>query len=195
AAPGYLALTAGHDLIVGNKQADGTFRGSISDGFAGTARGAALSSGSSFSYGFTAGNDIVLQPGTLIRTGTGDISLSAGRDLRLGEPAQTADTAAVLYTAGRSAPTPGYLHPPAAGEFPIDGGDVDLAAGRDILAPYVLQATSAWLFRFGDTSWGGDAAHSTVLQQGSWSIVFKNFEQEVGALGGGDVRVRAGRDI
>jgi filamentous hemagglutinin family protein len=201
--PGDLALVAAQDLRVGARQADGTYRGSISDGFAGPARDAALSSGRSFSLRLEAGNDVVLEPGTIVRTGTGDLALVAGRDVSLVAPVQPTDTPAVVYTAGRRADTPGYQGPPGAilGEFPLDGGDLLVSAGRDVLAPIPTQSSSAWLFRDGATSWGalsasgGDQPSSTVATQGSWSVVFANFEQGVGALGGGDVTVRAGRDV
>jgi len=186
-AAGYLGLVASGNLDI---------KSTISDGFASAARDAGLLSGRSFSYGFQSGGDLTLEPGAMVRTGTGEISLHAGRDLQLVTPQQPSDLAAVVYTAGAQSPAPGFLGVPGApGEFPIEGGDLDLSAGRDILAPLPKETSSAWLFRSGNTSWTGSAGSSRVAQQGSWSIVFKNFEQGVGALGGGDVRVRAGRDV
>src|SRR5262249_17356781 len=162
-------------LIVGIAQPDGTFRGSISDGFT----GGSLGTLPSFSYGLSAGEDNLLQPGPPVPTPTGSTPPPPGPDLPLSPPAPPTptppraapppDARAVVYPAGRRSPTPGFAPPASAGEFPVDGGDIDLRAGRDILAPYALQSTSAWLFRFGDTSWGGDVDHSTVLQQASWS--------------------------
>ena len=182
--PGYLALRAGGDLLI---------RASVSDGFSSADRTATLSSGQSSDLALEAERDVWLAPDALVRTGTGDISVRAGRDLSL------ASSTSVLYTAGRSTPTPStFLGAPAQqrlGEFATDGGDLDLRAGRDILAPMPSQTTSAWLFRYGAANWNGNVASSTVRQQTSWSVVYSNFEQGVGALGGGDVRVAAGRDV
>jgi filamentous hemagglutinin family protein len=182
-APGYLDFVAAGDIII---------NGNISDGFAGTARNAALLAGRSWSYGFEAGRDVNLGAGKLVRTGTGDIRIDAGRDLVF------ADNLSNLYTAGSRTATQAGFTPVGGrvtGEFPTLGGDIVLNAGRDILAPVTRQSTSAWLFRYGDTDWTGDPLTATVAQQTSWSIVFGNFEQSVGALGGGNVDVNAGRDI
>src|SRR5262249_45051405 len=147
--------------------------------------------GRSFSYGLEAGGDVILEGGSLVRTGTGTISVVAGRDLVLRGPTTPGGTPAVLYTAGRQTPTPAdFQGAPAGmplGAFPTEGGNIELRAGRDILAPFPTQSTSAWLFRYGPS----DASAT----QTSWSVVYGNFEQGVGALGGGDVRVHAGRDI
>jgi hypothetical protein len=182
--PGFLGLRAGGDLTVG---------ATLSDGFVSASRTAALVSGSSFDLRLEAGQDLTIAKGAMVRTGTGDLALSAGRDVVL------ADATSVVYTAGTRSPwATGFGGAPAGallGEFPTLGGDVSIAAGRDVLAPLVSQATSAWLFRYGDTAWSGDASGSKVAQQASWSIVYQDFEQAVGALGGGDVRVRAGRDV
>src|SRR3546814_8399574 len=76
-----------------------------------------------------------------------------------------------------------------------DLGDINLDAGRDILAPVTKHATSAWLFRYGDSNWTGDPLTTTVAEQTSWSILFENFEHSVGTLGDGNVNIAAGRDI
>jgi len=54
------------------------------------------------------------------------------------------------------------------------------------------ETTSAWLYRYGDSGWAGSSF--TVNDQTSWSVNFPNF-QGVGALGGGNVTVTAGRDV
>jgi len=179
--PGYLGLTAAGNIDV---------KGRLTDGF----DGAALLSGRSFSYELASGNDIVLEPSSMIRTGTGSISLDAGRDLKFLAPSNPADAPAVVYTAGRRS-----ANSPAAGpngeEFPTDGGDVAIRAGRDIVSYFPTQTTSAWLFREGSTGWNGTTSTSTSAQPTRWSVVFANFQQAIGALGGGDVTVSAGRDI
>lgn len=183
--PGHLGLIAGGDLTI-----DAT----INDGFAATDRDAALMDMQSASYSFESAGDITLAADAMVRTGTGDIRLDAGRDLVLD------NTRSVVYTAGRKTATEAGFDPASTdgrplGEFPTLGGDIAISAGRDILAPLTEQSNSAWLFRYGSTDWTGDTRTSTVVQQTSWSIVFKNFEQGIGALGGGNVRVDAGRDV
>lgn len=137
--------------------------------------------------------------GRIVRTGTGDIDVRAGRDLRLGNES-------VIYTAGRATATDaafdrtGYGTTKDAatrvlGEFPTLGGNVTLTAGGDIVAPTVAQSASAWLFRYGAATWNGDPSQTTVTEQTNWSVVFRNFQYGVGALGGGNVAVRAGGDV
>ncbi|WP_407352051.1 filamentous haemagglutinin family protein [Luteimonas sp. R10] len=181
---GHLDLSAAGDL---------TIDAAISDGFSSASRDAALLDARSASYAFESGGGITLAEGAMVRTGTGDIRVDAGQDLTL----EAND--AVVYTAGRRTTTeagfdPASTHGPLLGEFPTLGGDIVIDAGRDILAPMTQQSHSAWLFRYGHTDWTGDPRESAVMQQTSWSIVFKNFEQGIGALGGGDVRIDAGRD-
>ncbi|QXQ05307.1 filamentous hemagglutinin family protein [Sphingosinicellaceae bacterium] len=188
---GYLGLKAAGDILVD---------ASISDGFSSAGRDATLEAGRSFSYGFDAGRDVVIGADRLVRTGTGDIRVAAVRDLVL------TTNGSVIYTAGSATPTTtGFDHSgfgPVAvdggrvlGEFPTLGGNVSLAAGRDISAPIVTQSASAWLYRYGNSAWDGTPDHTAVLEQTSWSIVYGNFQSGVAAFGGGNVRVRAGRDI
>ena len=181
---GHLAFVARGDLDVSS---------SVSDGFASAARDAALLEGESAGLALEGGGDVRIGAGALVRTGTGDITVEAGRDFVL------EDRTAVLYTAGRSTRAEaGFLGAPAGrlmGELPTDGGSIRIAATRDVRANELpQQTTSAWLFRHGAAGWNGVSSDSTVVEQTSWSIVFKNFEDGIGALGGGGVRVSAGRD-
>lgn len=155
----------------------------------------------------------------VIRTGTGDIDLAAGRDVQLLNPL------AAIYTAGMQAPalanfdapildyqnstlgsaqTPAYL-----AQFSLGGGNVSIAAQNDIthlvLKSGVLVADSTrelptnWLYRrgyvnpttgqFAPTTTGGEIAST------SWWVDFSNFFEGVGALGGGNVTLTAGRDV
>jgi hypothetical protein len=169
------------------------FQGAVSDGFASAQRSAVLSGGRSFDIGVEGGGALFLGPGALIRTGTGNVSIEAGRDLLLTGPKS------VVYTAGsHTGWADGFSGAPAGvrlGEFPARGGDVEIRAGRDVVAPLSAQTASAWLFRSGSTDWKGSSGDSVVKEQASWSVVHRNFEQAIGALGGGDVRVDAGRDV
>ncbi|ETI64126.1 hypothetical protein C100_08990 [Sphingobium sp. C100] len=134
----------------------------------------------------------------VIRTG-GDIRVRAGRNVNI-EPL------VAIYSAGRRTGTEegfdrsGYGTQKTdgtrvLGEFPTQGGDIDIAAGGTIVAPVSTHSVSSWLFRYGDATWDGIATNTTVIDQTNWSIVFRNFREGVGALGGGSVRVRAGGDI
>ena len=177
----------------------------------------------------------------VIRTGTGDIDIAAGRDVQL------RNQFATIYTAGVRLPTPTTIF--AAGDFvrpivertggthpnqgflgapqqvyttqwSLAGGDVTISAGADIgrftlyggqLRPDTSrQLPTNWLYRRGfvdpatglftqggvgvSGSNGGvnvsDAAASTT-----WWIDFSNFFQGIGALGGGDIALRAGSDV
>lgn len=179
--PSWMGFEAKQDILV---------NATISDGFVGATGTAALKSAArSFNFNFDSGRDIVIGTDTIIRTGTGDIRMDAGRDIEF------KSNTSVIYTAGVKTPTAaGFVLGSKVGDYPTMGGDIILAAGQDIKAPVLTQSTSAWLFHYGETNWTGDPEASTVKDQTSWSIVFANFESGVGALGGGDVRVRAGRD-
>lgn len=186
-APGssHLGFVAGKDLHV---------HAAVSDGFD---AGGLMAGRHSYGLSFESGGDFRLERGAssqakaMIRSGTGDIVVRAGGDLVLG------NSDSVIYTAGQKRESaseflPGGALPKRAdgtpavmGEFPVEGGDIALWAGRDIKAGTLpAQATSAWLFRYGKEE-----------KPTSWSVVYDNFEEGIGALGGGDIRMRAGRDV
>jgi filamentous hemagglutinin family protein len=273
--PGYLTLRAGGDL---------NLSASLNDAFATSPLPGAdptfrfqdvLQPGLSWSYNLVAGGDINLAPSfqapnpkdpvgasiatqVVVRTGTGDIGLKAGGDIRFVKDAGNAKSAAAVYTAGaparytmadlkagrvpglptRNANEPladylgridpavasqllryGYLDVTQVGsflaEYPTRGGSVSLTAGGNIAGIQTGQLISDWLVRSGSwsdvandparqaTAWGidvsgnfrtanlgTDAAGNTVFDKGN-----RFFNQNVGALGGGDVSIRAGGDI
>jgi hypothetical protein len=189
--PGHIAFVAGADIEVA---------GTVSDGFANATRTAALLPGRSFGLDFEAVGNVLLRRTAVIRTGSGDIAIRAGGDVTFEDP-RYGISAPMIYTAGQKTSwADGFQNQNAAagtvlGEFPTRGGNVDIQAGGDIVAPLATQTASAWLFRYGGTNWKGSVDASTVSAQASWSVVYKNFEQGVAALGGGDVRVRAGGNI
>jgi filamentous hemagglutinin family protein len=161
----------------------------------------------------------------VIRTGSGSIDIAAGRDVQLLNQFATIYTAGTLVTdatlggafdvpivdfAG-GVPNLGAIQqaPAYAVQYTSGGGNVTIAAGNDIthltrnaanqlIADSQRQLPSNWLYRRGyvDPATGafgtarfGDTASTT------WWVDFSNFFQGVGALGGGNVTLTAGRDI
>ena len=184
-----------------------------------------LQEGSSWSYRLASGadlgssnmlavnaghGDLTLSKGAVIRTGTGNIDVAAGRDIRL------TDFNSSIYTAGR----PGAdrygkqntLDRIWYAEFPVDGGDITLDAGGDIIGAATPQLTTNWLARIGNfgtvpeihpplqrrfaTAWGilFDASVNQLGASGMNAGPATNigFKENVGALGGGNVRVTSG---
>ncbi|WP_041432862.1 filamentous haemagglutinin family protein [Thiobacillus denitrificans] len=189
--------------------------GNLSDGFsvatpcaAATCVGrsptsAALLGDDSWSYRLTAGadraaadpmtvkpgdRDFTLAAGKLIRTGSGDIRVASGHDIRL------VGTEAVIYTAGRNTGTLGGFTSPtpaASTYFSHGGGDVSLAAAGSIVGSPSAQLFNNWLFRQGRLN----ADASAYTTQPAWWVRFDLFQQGVGALGGGDVMLVAGGSV
>ena len=157
-----------------------------------------------------------------IRTGTGDIEISAGRDIQLLSPLAT------IYTAGaQAAPLsdfelPNLTYPttvvlgspqsstPYAAQYSFGGGNVTLSAQNDIvsyqvnpdgtLSPYSSrELPTSWLDRQGyvDPTTGefGVTHNGGEIESTSWWVDFSNFFEGVGALGGGNVTLTAGRDV
>lgn len=153
--------------------------------------------------GNPAGVQIDSSDGYYIRTGTGSITATAGRDIVFQEKASSLYTAGVQSAAiaGFDAPTtldPGGLEPITA-YYPENGGDIVLRAQNDIVGGDSDQFPSAWLWRFGIA----DGANRTFspgrtgreYEQTTWFVAFKNFRAGVGALGGGNIDISAGGDI
>ncbi|SCY19286.1 filamentous haemagglutinin family protein [Nitrosospira sp. Nsp13] len=214
--PGVLTLRAGGDLIV---------KGSISDGFATAAPGAALGTGPSWSYRLVGGADLsgadplsvtttpdghfILAPGKLIRTGTGDIDVVAAGDVRLGYDQATDSftqpnaSASVIYTAGTAgiAIDPDLFKLPVnrlnaslGANYTVGGGDISIQAGQDITSAPSKQLVADWLWRRGKVNTDGDGTIA-ANQNTTWWVNFASFQQGIGALGGGDIAVKAGNNI
>lgn len=212
--PGVLTLRAGGNLLI---------EGNLSDGFnTALATATTLDNGDSWSYRLVAGSDLsaadpmavqrqvematgdfVLKAGKLIRTGTGSIEVAAAGDIEIGlsygsydaDAKKTGDrnAASVIYTAGRADLADTRLKKPKDNLYKavntVDGGGISLSAGEAIRAPEVVELMNQWLVKRGEEK---DGAVKTAL---TWGVDFRYFDQGVGALGGGDVRVRAGTDI
>jgi filamentous hemagglutinin family protein len=150
-----------------------------------------------------------------IRTGTGDIDIVAGRDVQFLNPLAT------IYTAGtQAAPMDAFDVPEVfltgtmqdpiyPAQFSLGGGDVRISAENDI-ARYISTASGLvvdstkemvtnWLYR---RNWVNPATGTfdasltgTDVLSTAWWIDYANFFQGVGALGGGNVSLAAGRDV
>src|SRR5215471_13417383 len=154
----------------------------------------------------------------VIRTGTGDIDIVAGRDVRF------LNQFATIYTAGTRVADPtlnGTFDVPRLSSDPISGfpdlypaqytlagGNVAIRAQNDIIhltrdgsgqliADSGKELPMNWLYRRGYVDAGGvfgtgifgDVASTT------WWIDFSNFFEGVGTLGGGNVTLIAGHDV
>jgi hypothetical protein len=172
----------------------------------------------------------------VIRTGTGSIEVAAARDVQLRNPFATiytagvglADRTAVFASGDFSLPvTTPSTHPNQGGTlgaaqqsyaayYAMAGGDLSLAAGRDIgrftrlqdgsiVADASMQLPTQWLYRrgavdsvsglFGQIATTGFGAFTDHSASTTWWVDYSNFFQGFGALGGGNIRMAAGRDL
>jgi hypothetical protein len=125
-----------------------------------------------------AAGDLNFASSSIVRTGTGFISLSAARDVKFAAGASA-------YTTGTpGAPDLTVLKPATAPEtFPTLGGQLDVYAGRDLIGTPIQQSVTAWTSR--------QVANNLT----SWGIDAGKFQWSLGTLGGGDLHVTAGHDI
>lgn len=121
-----------------------------------------------------------LGDGYLVRTGTGSIEMAADQDLVLAGPL------AAIYTYGVPVRRPLNLNGDEVlrRNWLRDGGDLRLSAGRDIRALAAAQVLGGWNVR---TASDG--------QRAQWSVDIERFRYGIGALGGGDIVLTAGRDL
>jgi len=172
----------------------------------------------------TAARNLIAKFYQSIRTGSGSISIAAGRDVQFLNQFSTVFSAGsrladftlgglfvVPPTINQSSQQPlgpVLQNPTYPVQYSLGGGDVSIFAQRDIarftetggvlVADSQMQMPNNWLYRrgyvdpqtgeFGQTP-RGDIASTT------WWVDFSNFFQGVGALGGGQVALRAGRDV
>ncbi len=157
----------------------------------------------------------------VIRTGSGDIDINAGRDVQL------LNQFATIYTAGTrltdftlgglfklpsiinvDSTTLGVSQQSYSVQYSMAGGNVNIHAAENIgrftlsngvlVADSQLQMPTNWLYRRGYLNaatgrFGQDFTESSAST--TWWVDFSNFFQGVGALGGGDVNLSAGNNI
>jgi filamentous hemagglutinin len=214
--PGVLTLRAPGNIAINT---------SISDGFSNAATTGTLQDTLSWSYRFTSGADLSsanpyavlpiagtgalaantgnlsVAAGTLVRTGTGSIDINSGRDFVLGKAASGPNlSTAAVYTAGR--PSEVFATSGANGfptinlttaSYPTGGGDLTISAQQDIEGAVSKQLISEWLVRRGQTN--ATTGAIVANRNTGWGVNFAKFQQNTGALGGGDVSVNAGGSI
>ncbi|MCD2451858.1 filamentous hemagglutinin family protein [Methylicorpusculum oleiharenae] len=214
--PGYLTLRASGDVLVQQDLTDAFANGiiqvtptlfrNITD---------MLQTGRSWDYTVVAGSsdsadiqavsdnagDIRLANNIKVRTGTGDIGFYAGRDIVYG------NDKSVVYTAGRPDEVDRFGLPITRVtsnfyvEYPLEGGDINFQAGRDIKGAVTNQIATDWLLRTGN--WSRNETH-TGERPTAWGIavgtrvgssITPDYRQNVGALGGGNITIRAEGDV
>ncbi|MBV9562164.1 MAG: filamentous hemagglutinin family protein, partial [Bradyrhizobium sp.] len=167
-----------------------------------------------------AGAQLTVYIPTLVRTGTGSITMSAAGNVAFLDTTMPG----AVYTAGAAIDTPadftapslparytstpnGLVSTPA---WTVGGGTVTVNAGGSIIGietPVDADATqtgfkgaptgelwSSWYYRTGQSNGSPTPFSSCVCQTAAW-VNFATFFQGFGALGGGDITLTAGADI
>ncbi|BBU63772.1 hypothetical protein MSC49_37070 (plasmid) [Methylosinus sp. C49] len=170
---------------------------------------------STYSYTFAAPNTttVTINVPTILRTGTGSITLTAAGNVEFADPI----VQGAVYTAGAATTTPADFNAPTLASaynanpnglvstpaWGTGGGSIVVNAGGSIIG--VAAATESetwadWLIHYGSsdgdsTPFSGCAATGAAACQTAAWINYATFFQNFGALGGGDITLRAGRDI
>jgi filamentous hemagglutinin len=128
---------------------------------------------------------------TMIRTGTGSIDIAAANNVTL------TNQDAVIYTAGIADIGDNYRGRGQFGtsglNYPTEGGDISISAGHDVgyaAGQFSKDLVTNWLWRVGT-----DEGTTGKPLATAWTVNFADFAQGVGALGGGNVTVNAGRNV
>ena len=220
--PGTLIINTNGNFDINSSISDGFKKDEILD-FDGVifAKRDYLQTGDSWSYQITAGSDVnsadtsatataensvevknlKIGPKVNIRTGTGDIELGASGDIVL------ADQTSTVYIVGKPEETGRYgtLTGQSEGsrEYTVDGGDLVINAGRDIIGALIKPSISSWLTRQGLPA---DPDTGVPAEPTAWGIDFDYFENidtpqptrfqhNIGSFGGGKVNINAARDV
>jgi filamentous hemagglutinin family protein len=176
-----------------------TIQSALSDGFVSEFEPSTFENG--WSYNLVAGADLTAASSKatqgdsgnivvagIVRTGTGSITLSAANDIDLSA------TGSSVYSAGRRV-TPDTITNDMAGlktdqslYLTEDGGNISLSAGSNIIGRASGSSPTVWEWRTGTSG-------ATATRAAAWGVRFDLFDEEVGALGGGDVTISAGGNI
>jgi len=194
-----------------------TINGTISDGFTTSGSVTTLTNMASGSLSFVAGADLssanalstlatsssagslTLGPQAVVRTGTGNINLTAAGDIIFDYGASGGG--ATVYTAGLAglpAVTSGRGASAVSENFPTEGGNVVIAAGADVVGAALVNVDPAG-GNYSVTGWQprGTTVSTTdsSVSVANYGVNFSKFDWNVGALGGGDLTVTAGGKV
>ncbi len=134
--------------------------------------------------GASANGDVLLDgAGARVTSGTGHISIAAAHDFRINS------NTGVVYTSGAPATDTveggfGRVDQDSFGLWAQGGGDISITAGHDAIG-----TSSEWI-----TDWYRRTV-SVAGIPGSWWTFRANFQDNIGALGGGNVTIAAGHDV
>ena len=147
--------------------------------------GANLAGADPLALSGSAASDLVLGAGAIVRTGTGDVSLAAARDVvfNSGASAYTGGVAGAASQLVRNTTTVSALV-----LFPDQGGSLSLSAGRDVVGSAQAQSVSTWQAR-------GTRVSANATAARLYGVNAARFGWNLGSLGGGDIQIRAGRDV
>lgn len=157
--------------------------------------GADLSSANPLSVLANSAAALTLGPAAIVRTGTGDIDLSAAGAAVF---QSGLSGGATVYTAGLAgAPAVIMGSGQRLGNFPTDGGNVTVTAGGAVIgAPFLDPNLDGGDFSV--TGWQPRGLVNPTTTPGQapgpaqYGVNFDEFDWNLGALGGGDVIVQAG---
>jgi filamentous hemagglutinin len=160
-----------------------------------------------------------------IRTGTGNISIYSGQDVQLLNnlaTIYTAGTQAALLAGFDPPAVPvvaGDSHPYNGPQYSLNGGNVVISAlgniahyapapvnatnvvaldinGKPLVADSSAELPTSWLYRNEDLGANGLFSDTGgVVNSTTWWVDFTNFFEGVGALGGGNVTLNAGKNV
>lgn len=145
----------------------------------------------------TSGNITIAEgPGTgnspyrMVRTGNGSIDVAAAGDFILG------NASSVLYTAGVASMDAVPIGSGTLGlggrAYPTDGGDIHIDVRGDIEGAQSEQLVTDWLWRVGKSKSAAEVPGGFAT---AWTVNFARFQQNVAALGGGQVDISAAGNI
>jgi len=145
--------------------------------------------------------NVVLDAGKLVRTGAGSIEIAAGRDVSFTDPGDGSAAASVVVAGRKLAQSAELLNTLfrnqlATPSFTEQGGRLEVSAQRDVTAPEATQLIGNWLWRGGLLSSAvGESGLYVANNQLAWWTQQAQFGQTLGSIGGGSLRVEAGRDV
>ena len=200
--PGVLTIRAAGDITLNHHLSDGVVNYEPFPGGLPPREG--VGNDDSWSYRLVAGadlssadplavfdgtGDVTVKNNVQVRTGSGAIDIIAGNNLSL------LGTNSNIYTVGKNRGTGSYgpllTEVYLEADFVSDGGRLNIDIGNDINATARGQLVNDWLARYEGT----EPFQGLGTFGAGWAVAISRFQQGLGALGGGDVRVRAGGDI